>query len=455
MDPNLFDASLTGNVQLLNALLQEDELVLDRISLSCFNETPLHIAALRGHLDFVKILVRKKPILAMSLDSLRRTALHLASAEGHVEIVCQLLNVMSPEGWRFHDQEGRTALHLAAMNEQLEILKALIQKEPDLGKELQGNGDTILHTCITWNRFEAMKLLSELWNDEELAKLTDCNDNTLLHLAVVHKQIQTVTYLLQKPSVREAGNIVNGHGFTALDILDHCPQDLSALQIRSLLIEANFLRSKDVSHSCRPFQRSTESKSSDTVANPESKPKGCMSRVWNWYLSHNGDWLEKQRGILILAAILVAGTSFYSGLHPPGGTFTGSKDGPLGNAVQTEVVMGDFTIFVIQNTIIMVISMMIALVLLSGISLRNKFTLWVLNLATVCILFFTTLTYLQEIAWMSPDTWVNAPTLYMCFAWILLFLLVAFIHTIFFIIWLIKKLLNARRKKRNNDYVVV
>ncbi|XP_023750091.1 ankyrin repeat-containing protein At5g02620 [Lactuca sativa] len=449
MNPNLFDASLTGNVQLLNALLQEDELVLDRIPLSCFSETPLHIAALRGHLDFVKILVRKKPKLAMSLDSQRRTALHLASTEGHVEIVCELLNVMSPEGWRFHDQEGRTALQLAVMNEQLEIIKLLIQK--DVGKELQRNGETILHTCISWNRFEAMKLLSELWNDEELAKLTDCNDNTLLHLAVVHKQIQTVTYLLQKPSVRAAGTIVNGHGFTALDILDHCPQDLGALQIRSLLMEANFLRAKDVSYSLRPFQSSTESKSSEAVANPESKHKlGCMSRVWKWYLNHNGDWLEKQRGILILAAILVAGTSFYSGLHPPGGTFINSNDGPLGNAVQTEVVMGNSTTFVIHNTIIMVVSMMIALVFLCGISLRNKFCLWVLNLASACILFYTTLTYLQEIAWMSPDSWVNAPTAYMCFAWILLCFLFAFIHTVFFGIWAIKKLLNARARKRNN-----
>ncbi|CAH1428119.1 unnamed protein product [Lactuca virosa] len=356
MNPNLFEASLTGNVQLLNELLQEDELVLDRIPLSCFSETPLHIAALRGHLDFVKMLVRKKPLLAMSLDSERRTALYLASAEGHVDIVCELLNVMNSDGWRFHDQEGRTALHLAVMNLQLEIIKLLIQK--DLSKELQGNGETILHTCISWNRFDAMKLLSELWNDEELAKLTDCNDNTVLHLAVVHKQIQTVTYLLQKQSLRAAGNIVNG--FTALDILDHCPQDLSALQIRSFLIEASFLRSKDVSHSFRPFQRSTESKSSETVANPESTPKG---------------------------SILVAGTSFYSGLHPPGGTFISSNDGSLGNAVQTEVVMGNSTTFVIHNTIIMVVSMMIALAFLSGISLRNKFCLWVLNLASACILF--------------------------------------------------------------------
>ncbi|CAH1428110.1 unnamed protein product [Lactuca virosa] len=444
MDKNLFEASLTGNVQLLNALLQEDELVLDRIPLSCFNETPLHIAASRGHLNFVKILVHKKPTLALSLDSQRRTALHLASAEGHVEIVRELLNVISPDGWRFQDQDGSTPLHLAVMNEQLEVIKVLIQAKPDLGRELHENGDTILHTCISCNRFEAMKFLSQLWNDEELATQTDRNGNTLLHLAVIQKQIQTVKYLLQKSSIRATGIIVNGHGFTALDVLDHCPQDIRALQIRSLLMEANFQRAKDNSHHFGPFQSTTESKSSHTVTNLENKPKGWMS-----------DWLEKQRGILMLAAIVMAATSFNLGLHPRGGTFTGSNDGPLGNAVQTKEEMGHFNSFLIQNTIIMVFSLMISLLFLSGIPLGNRFCLWVLNLATLCIVFLTIVTYLTEIASMSPDTWVNSTTLFMCLAWMSLCLLFGFIHTFFFVIWVIKKLLTARSKTRKNDSIVV
>nr|KAJ0202854.1 hypothetical protein LSAT_V11C500239580 [Lactuca sativa] len=439
MDKNLFEASLTGNVQLLNALLQEDELVLDRIPLSCFNETPLHIAALRGHLDFVKILVHKKPILAMSLDSQRRTALHLASAEGHVEIVRELLNVISPEGWRLQDEYGRTPLHLAAMKEQLEVIKVLIQTNPDLGRELQENGDTILHTCISCNRFEPMKFLSQLWNDEELATQTDCNGNTLLHLAVIQNQIQTVKYLLEKSSIRATGIIVNGHGFTALDVLDHCPQDIGALQIRSLLMEANFQRAKDNSDHFGPFQSTTESKYSHTVTN----------------LKNKGDWFEKQRGILMLAAIVMAATSFNLGLHPRGGTFTGSNDGPFGNAVQTKEEMGHFNSFLMQNTIIMVFSLMISLLLLSGIPLGNRFCLWLLNLATLCIVFLTTVTYFTEIASMSPDTWVNPTTLLMCLAWMSLCLLFGFIHTFFFVIWVITKLLTARSKTRRNDSIFV
>ncbi|KAJ0617130.1 putative ankyrin repeat-containing domain-containing protein [Helianthus annuus] len=143
MDKILFEASLTGNVQVLNELLAQDELILDRVSLTRVSETPLHIAALRGHNDFAKILLRKKPTLAMSLDSSRQTPLHLAAAAGHVEIARELLHVTSAEGCRFCDKDGRTPLYLAAKNEQLEIIKLLIETKPDICKELQDNGDTI------------------------------------------------------------------------------------------------------------------------------------------------------------------------------------------------------------------------------------------------------------------------------------------------------------------------
>ncbi|KAJ0606150.1 putative ankyrin repeat-containing domain, PGG domain, ankyrin repeat-containing domain superfamily [Helianthus annuus] len=434
MDKILFEASLTGNVQVLNELLAQDELILDRVSLTRVSETPLHIAALRGHNDFAKILLLKKPTLATSLDSSRQTPLHLAAAAGHVEIARELLHVTSAEGCRFCDKDGRTPLYLAAKNEQLEIIKLLIETKPDLCKELQENGETILHTCIFYNRFEAFKLLCQLWNeDDELAMLKDRNGNTLLHLAAGHKQVQTVKYLLQKSSIRTNKNVVNKHGFTALDVLDHCPRDFDALGIRTLLLEANVQRSKHV----KSFQTDESASSQNVMSN--NKP--------------NGNWLEKQRGILILATIVVATTSFYSGLHPPGGTFTDSKDGPLGNAVKTEPDVGPFSDFVIQNTIIMVLSLMIFVVLLSGIPLRNKFCLWVLNLATLCIMFFVAVTYLVEIANMSPDTWVNGLTMIMCYAWMLLCLLFAASHTISFITWVVNKLLKARTrtKMRNNN----
>ncbi|KAH7857250.1 hypothetical protein Vadar_010584 [Vaccinium darrowii] len=91
----LYEACLSGSVLALDALIEEDQLILDRISVltGFFNDTPLHIAALRGHLDFTKALLTRKPNLATELDSLRSSPLHLASTEGHVEVVQELLRV--------------------------------------------------------------------------------------------------------------------------------------------------------------------------------------------------------------------------------------------------------------------------------------------------------------------------------------------------------------------------
>ncbi|KAF7115417.1 hypothetical protein RHSIM_Rhsim03G0060700 [Rhododendron simsii] len=103
----LYEACLSGSVETLNVLLEKDPLILNRVSSAeCFsNDTPLHVAVSCGHLEFTKVLLRRKPKLAVELDSQRCTPLHLASTEGHFEIVRELLRV-NPDVCIAHDQDG-------------------------------------------------------------------------------------------------------------------------------------------------------------------------------------------------------------------------------------------------------------------------------------------------------------------------------------------------------------
>ena len=71
--------------------MAEDALTLARVAITCFNETPLHVAAMLGHLDFTKYRLTHKPNMTMAVDSRGRSPLHLASANGYVEMVNILL----------------------------------------------------------------------------------------------------------------------------------------------------------------------------------------------------------------------------------------------------------------------------------------------------------------------------------------------------------------------------
>ena len=74
-----------------------------------FNETPLHVAAMLGHLDFTKYLLTQKPDMTMEVDSRGRSPLHLASANGYDELVSILL-LANSDACLIRDEDGRTPL---------------------------------------------------------------------------------------------------------------------------------------------------------------------------------------------------------------------------------------------------------------------------------------------------------------------------------------------------------
>lgn len=66
---------------------------LARAALTSYDETPLHVALMLGHLDFAKFVVTHKPDMAIEVDSQGRSPLHFAAANGYVEMVNVLESV--------------------------------------------------------------------------------------------------------------------------------------------------------------------------------------------------------------------------------------------------------------------------------------------------------------------------------------------------------------------------
>ena len=191
----LYEASMEGCVATLSSLIQKDPLLLSKISLTPFSETPLHISALLGHLHFTEQILShnpKGPILASHVDSFKRSPLHLASAEGHAQIVHALLQV-NVDVCLIRDQELRLPLHYAAMRGHVRVIELLVGARPESIFEMLAEGETVMHLCVRYNQLEALRVLVEsvgYQNDKFLNMKDRDGDNTILHLAVMLKQIE-------------------------------------------------------------------------------------------------------------------------------------------------------------------------------------------------------------------------------------------------------------------------
>lgn len=190
-----------SSVAILNSLIQNDPLILNKISLTTFGETPLHISALLGHVDFTRELLAHKPKgpqLAAKLDLFKRAPLHLASAEGHAEIV-QALLLENVSVCLFRDQDGRIPLHYAAMRGHVDVIKFLIMAQPESVLGTLASGETVLQLAVQYNHLEALKLLVESVGYDDIdafLNVKECEGgNTILHLAVILKQIEVPTHV--------------------------------------------------------------------------------------------------------------------------------------------------------------------------------------------------------------------------------------------------------------------
>ena len=188
MESLLYEASVEGNITTLLQLLEQDPLILDKVVANRHHETPLHVAALRGHLHFAKEILRRTPVLAGELDSRGSSPLHMAAQKGYVDIVKELLQV-NPDMCLARDVDGRNPLQMAAMKGRIQVLVELFRARPFAAYATTIWNETVLHLCVKHNQLEALKFLVSIMNDPESLNAKDDYGMSILHLAVADKQI--------------------------------------------------------------------------------------------------------------------------------------------------------------------------------------------------------------------------------------------------------------------------
>ncbi|CAI9100668.1 OLC1v1037816C1 [Oldenlandia corymbosa var. corymbosa] len=411
MERKLSEAAIQGDVESLHQIMKEDPLILDKIIVSCVSETPLHTASILGHLNFVKKLLSLKPELASELDSSSCSPLHLAAAKGHVGVVEELLRADSEVG-SVRNLEGRTALHVAVIKGRVKVVDELVRGKPELTRVLTDRGETVFHLCVKYNRLEVLKLLTEsVQKQRELVNWRDSDGNTILHIAVIKKQLEMINHLLTIYELEV--NALNKYSITALDILTQSPRDLRDLDIENALRKAGGLGAKDLHLITEDKMQSNILPHTTTTRRLSSKPNTSLK---NPVVKHkHTDWLGRKRSALMVVASLLATVAFQAGLTPPGGVWQDDfVTDANGNSVLESHIAGtsvmaykaprEYGLFMIFNTIAFLTSLSIILLLVSGLPLRRRRWMW-LQMVTVWIaITFQVCTYFITLRHMSPDS---------------------------------------------------
>lgn len=113
--------------------LIENESTFYPISLnakSLDNWTAVHYACSEGHLQIIEYLIENQADLNAK-TTFMRTGLHIASLRGYDKIVALLVSQKNIE-INAQDKDLCTAMHYAAQYDHIEVVKALLSKNPDL-----------------------------------------------------------------------------------------------------------------------------------------------------------------------------------------------------------------------------------------------------------------------------------------------------------------------------------
>ncbi|PIN21536.1 hypothetical protein CDL12_05746 [Handroanthus impetiginosus] len=415
LETKLFEAAKTGSVSLLRKLLKEDPLILDRVEVNYFAETHLHVAAILGHVDFVKEIIRIKPELTNELNSHRSSPLHLASAKGHLDVVKGLLTV-DPQ------------MCLVPIKGRIEDMKMLLYAKAAAAQVMAYRGESILHLSVKHYQLEALKVVVNTAGYPEFINSRDSDGNTVLHLSVADKQVEIIQFLLAMAALEV--NALNINGMTAIDLLIQSRRDV---------------RDSEIEESLKCAGAFGTSETNIPLCVNQNMQKNSWKRLVT-LVKQQEEWFDKTRGALMVVASLIATMAFQVSVSPLGNPLSTDlldRAHLAGFSIMAQNSPRAYTVLHIYNTINFIASLSIILLLMSGLTIRRRSFMWILMVITWIAISANAIAYMDLVLHVTPiDEAKSAMYViqYSLIAWLVLMALLLIGHTIRLILKLVKKL---------------
>ncbi|GLU07213.1 hypothetical protein SLE2022_241780 [Rubroshorea leprosula] len=315
MDERMRDVAEAGDIEALYALIQENSYVLENIDRFPFVDTPLHIAASKGHIDFAMEMMNLKPSYARKLNPAGRSPMHLALLNCQIHVVRELLKV-DKDLVRVKGKGSLTPLHYAVEKGNLDLIAEFLEACPQCITDVTIHGQNAIHIAISNDNFETLELLvcwlekithkdADIWNKQVLNGI-DRGGNTVLHIAASINHPRMVGLLLECKMISK--NKVNLNGQSALDMLSGQVNNGQTVDI---------LRQAGCREAKRIRVRQTLVESLRTRMSWSQKLRRTMVRQNNMISSD-------MRNAMLVVAVLILTTTYQTCLSPPGGVSQGN-----------------------------------------------------------------------------------------------------------------------------------
>ncbi|KAF8028535.1 hypothetical protein BT93_E1227 [Corymbia citriodora subsp. variegata] len=324
MERRLLEAARKGNIHELHELISSNELILEEMDLEESSHTPLHVACVAGHLDFVRELLKRMPKLAEKVNASGLSPLHIAATQGNVEIARELLTV-GPHLWSVKGRERRIPLHYAAIKGELDVMKLLLFSSPESIEKTTALEETALHLAVKNNRFDAVVVLVDHLKQqrkEQVINRKDHKGNTALHLAADGKNFEVVNFLLYGRTVKSEVvevNALNERGLTPLDVSTLSRREAGDREIKELLVQAGARHGRG----SRPISAADDNDIEGGNSHQSAGEEAFKDAPPSLRRSRSKDSKAKNesfadiRNALLVVAVLIASATYQSVLQPP------------------------------------------------------------------------------------------------------------------------------------------